>query len=144
MHSFLEHITINVSNPSKSLPFYKEFFRYFEYDVFKEDEERLAMRKKGTPDFWVVATEEEYLKNKFNRGNTGINHFAFHVASREEVDRFYNEFLQPKNIPTLYSTPKPFPQYTPDYYAVFFEDPDRMKLEVCFISPERYNKFYEL
>jgi len=28
------------------------------------------------------------------------------------------------------------PEYTPSYYAVFFEDPDGNKLEVCCLTPE--------
>ena len=53
------------------------------------------------------------------------------------MDRFHKEFLKPRKIKTLYSTPKKFPEYTKDYYAVFFEDPDRIKLEVCFIAKDR-------
>jgi len=134
MNTFLEHIGINVSNPKLSFPFYKDLFEYFDYKIIKDNDRCLAVRKKGTPDFWLHATEEGYIANKFHRKNTGLNHFAFHVSSREEVDKFYNEFLKPRNIKSLYNTPKPFPQYEPDYYAVYFEDPDRIKLEVCFID----------
>ena len=28
-----------------------------------------------------------------------------------------------------------FPEYRPGYYAVFFEDPDRLKLEIVHIPP---------
>lgn len=48
-----------------------------------------------------------------------------------------NGFLE--HIILNISDPKksfPFPQYTPDYYAVFFEDPDRIKLEVAFFTSQ--------
>ena len=32
--------------------------------------------------------------------------------------------------------PAVVPEYTPSYYAVFFEDPDGNKLEVCCLAPE--------
>ncbi|MBV9103759.1 MAG: VOC family protein [Candidatus Eremiobacteraeota bacterium] len=32
--------------------------------------------------------------------------------------------------------PSLVPEYTPSYYAVFFEDPDGNKLEVCCLTPE--------
>ena len=31
--------------------------------------------------------------------------------------------------------PRDFPEYSPGYYAVFFEDPDRLKLEVAHVPP---------
>jgi catechol 2,3-dioxygenase-like lactoylglutathione lyase family enzyme len=51
------------------------------------------------------------------------------------VDRFRREFLDARGVPTLYGTPRDFPEYSPGYYAVFFEDPDRLKLEVAHVPP---------
>ena len=65
----------------------------------------------------------------------GLNHVAFRVERREDVDRFRRELLLPRGIPTLYDTPREFPEYAPGYYAVFFEDPDRIKLEVTHVPP---------
>jgi len=134
MDAFLEHIIVNVSDPKVSFPFYKDFFGYFEHKVIAfEEGDHIGFRNKnkGSADFWIVATDQKYIKNGFHRKNTGVNHFCFHVSSKEEVDRFHEEFLKPRGIKTLYDSPKPFPEYTPDYYAVFFEDPDRIKLEVA-------------
>lgn len=33
----------------------------------------------------------------------------------------------------FHGTPREFPDYRPGYYAVFFEDPDRLKLEVAHV-----------
>ena len=75
-----------------------------------------------------------YLKtNKYHRKNVGVNHLAFGVSKKEDVDKFYQEFLIPHGIKPLYNTPKRFPEYTEQYYAIFFEDPDRIKLEVVFL-----------
>ena len=132
MNTFLEHVIVNISNPKISFPFYKDLFIYFEHKMIAYKEgDHIAFRKKGSTDFWIVATEPKYIKNGFHRKNTGVNHFCFHVDSKEEVDKFNEEFLKPKGIKTLYNTPKSFPEYTKDYYAVFFEDPDRIKLEVA-------------
>jgi len=132
MNAFLEHIILNVSNPKVSFPFYRDLFTYFEYKVIAHEEnDHIAFRKKGTADFWIVATNPKYIPHGFHRKRVGINHFCFHTSSKEKVDQFYNEFLKPRGIKTLYDSPKTFPEYTPDYYAVFFEDPDRIKLEVA-------------
>ncbi len=128
----LDHIIFNVSDPKVSLPFYKDFFGYLGYKIIEESEEHLAVRKAGTSDFWIVATEAKYLDHKYHRKGTGLNHLAFWLESKQAVDKFYQDFLKPRGLTPLYNSPKLFPEYTPDYYAVFFEDPDRIKLEVMY------------
>ncbi|MFA6523893.1 MAG: VOC family protein [Candidatus Paceibacterota bacterium] len=130
MKNFLEHISLNISNSKKSFPFYKDLFIFLGYKIIRDEKDCLALRKEGTADFWIKTTKTEYLSNKFNRKNTGLNHLAFIVDSKKEVDYFYNEFLKTRNIKTLYESPKLFPEYTAEYYAVFFEDPDKIKIEI--------------
>ena len=132
MKNFLEHMSINVSNPEKSFPFYKDLFSFLGYEIIRDKEDGISVTKKGSPDIWIDVTDPKYIPNGFHRKNTGLNHLAFKVESKEEVDRFYNEFIKPKNIKTLYETPKVFLEYEPNYYAVFFEDPDRIKIEVLY------------
>ena len=134
METYLEHIALNVSDPSTSFPFYRDLFLYFGYRVIRDDQDHIAFRKDGTPDFWIRTAEQRYVGNGFHRKNIGINHFAFHVSSRQDVDSFYEVFIKAHGVQTLYDTPKLFSKYTNDYYAVFFEDPDRLKLEVSFFS----------
>jgi catechol 2,3-dioxygenase-like lactoylglutathione lyase family enzyme len=52
----------------------------------------------------------------------GINHIALWARSRNEVDRFYREFLAGRGI-RVSDEPKEYPHYWPGYYAVFFDDP---------------------
>ena len=79
-----------------------------------------------------MKTEEKHQIKKFHRKDPGLNHIAFKVEKKEEVDKFTKEFLAKRKIKTLYNTPKAFPEYTKDYYAVFFEDPERIKLEIVY------------
>lgn len=130
MKSFLEHISLNVSDTKVSFPFYRDLFEYLGYTAIEDKEDSLAVRKDGSPDFWLSPTDSKHLPNSFHRKNTGLNHLAFHVSSKEEVDSFYEEYLKPRGIKPLYDSPKAFLEYTEDYYAVYFEDPDRIKLEV--------------
>ncbi|MBI1961204.1 MAG: VOC family protein, partial [Parcubacteria group bacterium] len=48
-------------------------------------------------------------------------------------DRLYNEFIVKNNI-QVFDAPAAYPQYTADYYAVFFADPDGVKLEYAFYT----------
>jgi len=133
MKSSLYHIQLNVSDVTVSLPFYKKLFDYLEYKIIDESEEHIGVSN-GTTDFWIIQTEKPHLRNKYHRKNTGINHLAFRVSSKEEVDRFVTEFLKENNLKALYDSPKEYPEYHESYYAVFFEDPDRIKIEVVFVK----------
>lgn len=77
----------------------------------------------------ICPTEEKYISAGFHRKRTGLNHLAFYASSKEEVDRFHKDVLVKNGIPCLYENG---PSGDDDYYAVFFEDPDRIKLEVVY------------
>jgi glyoxylase I family protein len=65
------------------------------------------------------------------RRRPGFHHLALRARSRDDVDRLH-AFLVREGI-TVLDPPAAYPKYGPGYYAVFFADPDGMKLElVCF------------
>lgn len=132
MKAKLNHIQLYVSNKEVSFPFYKDLLEYLGFKVIYTDEVTLGFENDGL-DIWINKTQDAYKHNKYHRKNTGLNHLAFSVDSKEDVDKFTKEFLETKGITPLYQSPKAFPEYTDKYYAVYFEDPDRIKLEVmCF------------
>lgn len=125
----LGHFEINVNNFPKSVLFYKKLLGYLKCKVFYEDKLIIGVSLNNI-DIWIKKTEDAYKKNGFHRKITGLNHLGFEVKTKEEVEKFYKEFLLPRRISTLYESPKAFPEYTDNYFAVYFEDPDRIKLEV--------------
>jgi catechol 2,3-dioxygenase-like lactoylglutathione lyase family enzyme len=64
-----------------------------------------------------------------DRSAPGLHHLAFHADGRADVDDFH-AFLQTLDA-TILDAPAEY-DYTPGYYAVFFADPDGLKLEVVF------------
>ncbi len=126
------HIQINVSDAKVSIPFYKALFVYSGYRVIDESSGHIGVSN-GTTDFWIIETEKTYKGKGFHRKATGLNHISFKVASKQNVDIFVREFLMKRKVSLLYGGPKEFPEYKKGYYAVFFEDPDRLKLEVTFL-----------
>lgn len=132
MNTTFNHLSFNVSDAKKSLPFYKELLTFLGYSVVSESPDHLGMRNSPT-DVWISETDSKFKAKGFHRKSTGINHICFGVKSRAEVDKFNNEFLKKRKIPALYNSPKAFPEYTKDYYAVYFEDPDRIKIEVAYL-----------
>ena len=63
----------------------------------------------------------------YDRYAVGVHHVAFSAASREEVDE-RAAWLRAEGV-ALESEPREY-DYTRGYYAVFFPDPDAIKLEL--------------
>ena len=132
MKTFLYHVQINVGDAARSIPFYRALFAYLEYTTVMDTRDLLGVSN-GTTDFWIIETPSDRRAAPFHRKNTGLNHVAFGVATREDVHRFAEEFLKPRGIAALYESPRDYPEYHAGYYAVFFEDPDRLKIELAFV-----------
>jgi catechol 2,3-dioxygenase-like lactoylglutathione lyase family enzyme len=131
MESHIGHIQINVSDKNKSFPFYKELLTQLGYRSVHEEEHVLGMGN-GKESIWFDQVADKYQQAKFHRKQTGINHLAFWVSKKEDVDEIVNNFVKARGLATLYGSPKEFPEYMPGYYAVFFEDPDRIKIEIVY------------
>lgn len=91
--------------------------------------------------YWLRPVAKTRVKNRYSRVNPGPNHIAFRASSREEVDKLYKECLRPNKFRVLYGGPGEQP-YAKGYYAVYFEDPDAIKLEVMWLpdNPEHQHR----
>lgn len=127
MKAAFYHASINVSD----VKFYKELLAHLGFKTVAEYQYGFGASD-GTASLWVFKVHPKYNTHAFHRKALGINHFAFRVSTKAAVDAFYNEYLLAKNIPVLYGGPAEHPEYEPGYYAVYFEDPDRLKLEVVY------------
>ncbi len=64
----------------------------------------------------------------------GLHHFCLRVEDAADVDRVARE-LGEAGIDV--TPPRLYPEYAPDYYAIFFTDPDGIRLEVTNYRLER-------
>ncbi len=140
MKTYVDHIQINVCDFRSALKFYKKLFSYLGYKRVSSGSGYIGVSN-GTTDFWIMQRAEKYGDKDYHRKGAGINHIAFRAASKEEIDKFAREFLQKEGVVPLYGSPRRFPEYTKGYYAVYFEGPDRIKLEVAFISNHVQKQF---
>lgn len=128
MNGIIHHIEIYVSDLKRTILFWEWLLtKKFTYEIYQQWDSGISF-KLGETYIVFVQTEKEYLSNPYNRKNTGLNHLAFHCSSKEFVDTLTKE-LKEKNINILYSDRHPYAGGE-NYYAVFFEDPDRIKVEV--------------
>jgi glyoxylase I family protein len=122
------HIDLTVSNLERSVAFYDMVLPLVGFQRRAE---------KSTP-IWGSIHGEIALQpaRRFpvhDRYTPGLHHLAFAAPSREAVDRFYARLLE-KGF-TILDPPAEYPQYATPYYAVFFADPDGLKLELVFSPP---------
>jgi len=130
------HVEVNVSDFSESVKFYDELMNWLGYQRIYHH--RIAAgwglrRATLGCNFWIIQCDARFSRKGYHRKRVGVNHIAFHAGSRRTVDRFYREYLLPRGIRVLYGGPKEYPEYSKGYYSVYFEDPDRMKLELAHV-----------
>lgn len=125
----MHHIEIYVSDLSKSRKFYSWLLELLDFELFQEWSEGFSYKKDL---FYIVfvQTKEKYLDNGYNRCNIGLNHLAFKCSSKEKIDRIRDE-LKDMGMNLLYDDKYPYAGGE-DYYALYFEDPDRIKLEIVY------------
>ncbi len=130
------HIEINVSNLETSEKFYTQILSKLGWTKKMHTNEVVGFAAPDKTHLFIVQTEETYVAKGFHRKNAGLNHVAFRVESTQAVDDF-NSFLKESNMQRLYTDlPKDYSdEYDmEEYYATFFEDPDRIKLEVVYMK----------
>ena len=69
----------------------------------------------------------------------GLHHFCFRLIDAAAVDRAAAEL---RATGVTVSEPTLYPQYAPDYYAIFFDDPDGIRLEITNFRAQRRERMY--
>ncbi len=85
----------------------------------------------GLPDGGVaIGLRERQAGGDFDRYRLGVHHVCFSATSREQVDEraawLRDQGAEVESGPEEYG-------YSEGYYAVFFYDPDGLKLEIAYI-----------
>ena len=120
----IEHLDISVSDLQRSGEFWAAFLKDLGYHEFAKSTTGWSWTNDESTVFLLQA-EPEYLQPPYHRKRVGLNHLAFSVSEPKEVDAFAAR-LKERNIVLLYGGPRT----GRTTYAVFFEDPDRIKIEV--------------
>ncbi|MGV3463973.1 MAG: VOC family protein [Heyndrickxia sp.] len=132
----LHHIEIYVSNLEQTTQFWNWFLTKLDYQVYQKWDKGISWKDKSAYIVFVQA-EEKFLDTPYHRCRVGLNHLAFCAKSRQQVDDITME-LKEKGIKILYSDRHPFAGGE-SHYALYFEDPDRIKVElVAPVEGEKY------
>jgi catechol 2,3-dioxygenase-like lactoylglutathione lyase family enzyme len=138
----IDHLDLVVSDLERSLGFYRELLRPLGYvregDIVGERGERVVYlgRRGGGGSLGLRERQSgsgagsgarDGGAGGFDRYAVGVHHVAFTAQSRDAVNE-RAAWLRASGA-TLESEPREY-DYAPGYYAVFFFDPDGIKLEI--------------
>jgi glyoxylase I family protein len=127
----VHHVDLVVSSIERSLPFYRDLLGPLGWHSIREVEGERGetiwyLSGRGTS----IGLREAQSEGVADRYAVGLHHLAFEVWSRDIVDE-RAEWLRSTGA-VLESEPQEY-GYVPGYYAVFFFDPDGLKLEILHV-----------
>jgi catechol 2,3-dioxygenase-like lactoylglutathione lyase family enzyme len=127
----IDHLVLSVSDLARSKDFYGKVLGFLGFKK-KHDGGDFVGWSNGKTLFWIAAADDDGRKHKHRKGDVGFHHYAFELSSRRDVDDL-GAFLDKHKMHVV----DPPGEYNGDknYYAVFFTDPDGMKLEGMAYKP---------
>lgn len=128
----VHHIDLNVSDLEASRLVYALVLEFLGYEQVKDSggyEWDLKEPGDGRgASIGLRPCDPAEASHRHHRYAPGLHHLAWRAESREDVDRLHALLIE--HGVTVLDAPAHYPEYSGDYYAVFFEDPDGMKLEL--------------
>ena len=118
----IDHISLRVSDFGRSKAFYGALLPFMGFRILDEYPDAIGWTN-GKTRLWIGQADAAG-RRKHRTGDVGFHHYAFELRSRRDVDRL-EAFVRGLGARIV----DPAAEYYEDYYAVFFFDPDGLKLE---------------
>jgi catechol 2,3-dioxygenase-like lactoylglutathione lyase family enzyme len=123
------HIDLSVSDVAAARRVYAPMLDFLGYTLVKDRPDGCEWDMQGREPFGAsLGIRTATNGGSHDRYAPGLHHLAWRVESREAVDAAH-ALLVEHGIAVL-DPPAHYPEYSGDYYAVFFADPDGLKLEI--------------
>jgi catechol 2,3-dioxygenase-like lactoylglutathione lyase family enzyme len=120
----IHHLDLTVSDFRRSKEFYARVLPLMGFERLPKEFGAVAWR--GASIIAIQPASPEEQERAHSRRAPGFHHLALQAPSRAAVDRLHTELVQ-LGV-TILDPPTDYP-YSAGYYAVFFADPDGLKLE---------------
>lgn len=131
----IDHLAIRVSDLARSRAFYDQLLGFMGFVKEWEFGEVVGWNNWATM-FWITQADAEGMRHPHHEGGIGYHHYAFELESAAQVDEVYDFLLEMGAA--IVDPPAAYPGYGEGYYAVFFRDPDGLKLEAMhFVEKEK-------
>jgi catechol 2,3-dioxygenase-like lactoylglutathione lyase family enzyme len=131
--SGVHHVDLVVSSILRSLPFYRDLLAPLGWHRVGEveGERGETIWYFSGPGSSIGLREVQTRQDgAYDRYRVGLHHLALEAPSRSSVDE-RADWLRAQGV-EIESGPEEY-SYLPGYYAVFFYDPDGMKLEILHV-----------
>jgi len=125
----IDHLVIRVSDLDRSKRFYDAVLGFMGFEL-EWDLGDVVGWNNGVTMFWIGQADVQGRRHKHRAGDVGYHHYAFELAERAQVDELH-AFLLTQKV-EIVDPPAAYPSYGEGYYAVFFLDPDGLRLEAMF------------
>ncbi|OLP57177.1 hypothetical protein BJF92_06535 [Rhizobium rhizosphaerae] len=123
----LHHVEIYVSDLDASFDFWSTLLAQLGYEETAFWGEGFTLGNHRDAYLTFVQVKERYREQTYHRCGVGLNHLAFRVEGRDAVDAL-RAFCLSSGIVSLYDERYPFAGGE-THYALYVEDPDRIKVE---------------
>jgi glyoxylase I family protein len=137
IRGWMAHVDLTVADLSRSIPFYQCLLGALGFRALSAgaDNRIWLIEYRGGATFEIALQEaaEDRKSHPHDRYTPGLHHLAFHADDRAAVDRTHDLVKGLGNFVLDAPTEYFGKAYSSGYYAVFFADPDGIKLEVCHI-----------
>jgi catechol 2,3-dioxygenase-like lactoylglutathione lyase family enzyme len=127
----IDHLVLSVGDFARSKAFYAKLLHFLDFRL-KYDYADMAGWSNGKTLLWIARADAKGRKRKYRKGDIGFHHYAFELSSRKDVDQLGAFLVQ--NAMQVVDPPGEY--YDRSYYAVYFTDPDGMKLEGMVYKPQ--------
>jgi catechol 2,3-dioxygenase-like lactoylglutathione lyase family enzyme len=128
----VHHVFLTVNDLRRSQSFYAALMPRLGYPAIWDEANGAAVGWSGAGgSFWIKPADPRHAGAAFSKDRVGLCEVAFRAESRAQVDALVRDV--PAWGGTILHPPRDYPEYVPGYYAVFFADPDGIKLELVHI-----------
>ena len=127
----LHHVELYVADLELSLAFWTPFLESLGYHESQRWPEGVSYMS-GETYLCFVQVPQDHIAAGYHRQRIGLNHLAFHARSRTHVDEVAR-WVKSAGFTVLYEDKYPYAG-GPDYYALYCEDPNRIKVEL--VAPD--------
>ena len=136
----IDHVYLAVRDLARSKRFYDEVMRVLGYA-------RMESSLGGDPHVHYYNRQFGFSLRPAREGTPphdpyapGLHHFCFRVVDELAVDRACAEL---RALGVAATDPRIYPEYSADYYATFFEDPDGIRLEITNFREVRRRRMHD-